>query len=318
MNAARHESVLLAEAVEALALVPGDTVVDATVGGAGHFRNILDVLGSDGVLVGIDADAEAIERAREAARADTRANRPTVHLIEDNFRNLSRILARLGINSISKALFDLGWSAYHLESGRGFSFRVEEPLLMTYGRPESAPKTAADVVNSFPESEIADIIFTLGEERFARPIARAIVRARRAKRIISTQDLVNAVLAGTPSWYQRRRIHPATKTFQALRMFVNDELDALREGLSAALAALTPRGRVAVITFHSIEDRVVKGLFRDAAHAGQGVVLTKKPLIPSAVETARNPRSRSAKLRIFERSDARDLSFVFGHTLTYA
>ena len=314
----RHESVLLVEAVEALALLENDTVVDATVGGAGHFRSILDRLGSDGVLIGIDADAEAIGRAREAAREDTRADRPTVHLIEDNFRNLSRILARLGIGSISKALFDLGWSAYHLESGRGFSFRADEPLLMTYGSPESAPKTAADVVNGLPESELADILFTLGEERFARQIARAIVRARRVKRIVSTQGLVDAVLAGTPSWYQHRRIHPATKTFQALRMYVNDELDALREGLSAALVALTPRGRVAVITFHSIEDRVVKSMFRDRVHAGQGVVLTKKPLAPSPTETARNPRSRSAKLRVFERSDTRDPSPVFRRTMTYA
>ena len=315
---ARHESVLLVEAIEALALAKNDTVVDATIGGAGHFRSLLEHLGSDGVLIGIDADAEAIGRAREAAREDARTNRPTVHLIEDNFRNLSRILARLDIASVSKALFDLGWSAHHLESGRGFSFRVDEPLLMTYGSPESAPKTAADVVNGLSESELADIIFTFGEERFSRPIAREIVRVRRTKHIVSTQGLVDVVLAATPLWYQHRRIHPATKTFQAFRMYVNDELDALREGLSAALAALTPGGRVAVITFHSIEDRVVKGMFRDAMHAGQGVVLTKKPLAPSSAETIRNPRSRSAKLRVFERSDARDPAPVFGRTVTYA
>jgi 16S rRNA (cytosine1402-N4)-methyltransferase len=172
---------------------------------------------------------------------------------------------------------------------------------MTYGAPE-AGKTAADVVNTLPEAELADVIFMLGEERFARQIARGIVEARKHARILSTFELVEVVKASTPSWYQHRRINPATKTFQALRMFVNDELGALREGLAGALARLSPGGRIAVITFHSIEDRIVKTMLRDAAYAGQGTLVTRKPLAPSPEECARNPRARSAKLRVFEKT----------------
>ncbi len=294
-----HQSVLLQEAVDGLAIVPGDIVVDATVGGAGHFSALLDRLDGNGALIGIDADASAIERGQEAA-AHARAS---VHLVEDNFRNLSSILDTLGVRQITKALFDLGWSAYHLESGRGFSFRAEEPLLMTYGAPK-AGQTAADMVNSASEDSLADLFFSLGEERFARQIARGIVKERSARRILTTGDLVRVILESTPGWYQHRRIHPATKTFQALRIAVNDELGALREGLSAAIERLAPGGRIAVITFHSIEDRIVKTMLRDAAHAGHGTLVTKKPLAPSAAELKENPRARSAKLRIFERGES--------------
>lgn len=299
MEPSRHQSVLLKEAIESLAIVPGDTVVDATIGGAGHFSAILDELDGNGALIGIDADASAIERG-QAAAVHARA---AVHLVEDNFRNLSAILDRLGVSQISKVLFDLGWSAYHLEAGRGFSFRADEPLLMTYGAPK-AGETAADMVNSASEDALADLFFSLGEERFARQIAKGIVRERHTKRILTTGDLVRVILASTPSWYQHRRIHPATKTFQALRIAVNDELGALREGLSAAIERLTPGGRIAVITFHSIEDRIVKTMLRDAAHAGVGTLVTKKPIAPSAEETRENPRARSAKLRVFERGGA--------------
>ena len=294
----KHESVLLSEAVDGLALVPGDVVVDATIGGAGHFSKILEALDGQGTLIGIDADEGAIERAVVAAQGTDIA----VHLVHDNFRNLSSILDEKGIPHVSKVLFDLGWSAYHLTSGRGFSFRVEEPLLMTYGEPMPG-RTAADMINTASEEALADLFFTLGEERFARPIARGIVRERQRSRILTTGQLVEVILASTPSWYQHRRIHPATKTFQALRIAVNDELGALRDGLTAALTRLTPGGRVAVITFHSIEDRIVKTVLRDAAHKGQGTLITKKPIIPSEEETTRNPRARSAKLRIFERGE---------------
>lgn len=293
----KHESVLLTEAIDGLALLPSDTVVDATIGGAGHFGAILEKLDETGTLVGIDADEGAIARATEASRNA----RPQVHLVHDNFRNLGQVLHARGISSVSKVLFDLGWSAFHLESGRGFSFRVQEPLLMTYGAPE-AGKTAADMVNGASEDALADLFFTLGEERFARSIARGIVRARHTERILTTEQLVNVITASTPSWYQHRRIHPATKTFQALRIAVNDELGALRDGLTAALTCLSGGGRIAVITFHSIEDRIVKTMFRDAAHSGMGTVVTKKPIVPSLTELRENPRARSAKLRIFERS----------------
>jgi 16S rRNA (cytosine1402-N4)-methyltransferase len=292
-----HQSVLLQEAIDGLAIVPGDTVVDATIGGAGHFGAILERLDGNGVLVGIDADAGAIERGTVAAEGA----RATVHLVEDNFRNMEGILDTLHISQVSKVLFDLGWSAFHLTSGRGFSFRAEEPLLMTYGEPK-AGETAADMINSASEEALADLFFSLGEERFARQIARGIVKARQQERILTTGALVNVIFASTPSWYQHRRIHPATKTFQALRIAVNDELGALRDGLSGALTRLAPGGRIAVITFHSIEDRIVKTVLRDAAHEGKGTLVTKKPIAPSMEETRENPRARSAKLRIFERA----------------
>lgn len=291
----RHDTVLLAEAVDALEVQADDVVVDATLGGAGHFRELLTKLGRDGMLVGIDADADAIARAQ--AVVDEAGKGSQVRLIEGNFRDLGTMLDEAGLVP-TKVLFDLGWSGFHLTRGRGFSFKAEEPLLMTYGEP-SQSTTAADLVNHLSETSLADLLWSLGEERFARSIAKSIVAAREAGPIETTTQLVAAIAAGTPSWYQHRRIHPATKTFQALRIAVNDELGALREGLSAALERVPAGGRIAVITFHSIEDRIVKTMFREAAVAGKGSTLTRKPLVPSASECARNPRARSAKLRTF-------------------
>lgn len=301
MDTPRHDTVLLSEAVEALNVQPGDSVVDTTIGGAGHFSLLLEKLGSAGTLVGIDADHEAIERAQTALTAVSEASRPHVVLIEDNFTNLTSILAQAGVESPDKVLFDLGWSGFQLSRGRGFSFREDEPLLMTYGDPEKAENTAADLVNHLSEASLADTIFALGEERFARGIARSIVLAREEAPIDTTFALVAAIEAGVPGWYKHRRLHPATKTFQALRIAVNDELGALRSGLSSALSSLAVGGRIAVITFHSIEDRIVKTMFRDAAYAGMGTLVNKKPLVPGSLELSHNPRARSAKLRVFER-----------------
>ncbi len=298
---ARHDSVLMNEVLEALDAQPSDTLVDATVGGAGHFAALLAVLGEGGVIIGIDADPAAVERARAAYADDRRPERPVAHIVNDNFRNLSRILERLGIGQVNKALFDLGWSGYQIAAPRGFSFQSDEPLLMTYGE---GGETAADIVNSSSEEELADIIFTYGEERFARGIARAIVAARTHGRILTTDALVAAIKAGTPHWYHERKIHPATKTFQALRIATNDEIGALREGLAAALSALAPGGRLAVISFHSIEDRVVKNILRDAAETGLGTLSPKKPIVPTRAEILTNRRARSAKLRVFERESA--------------
>ncbi|MEK7515397.1 MAG: 16S rRNA (cytosine(1402)-N(4))-methyltransferase RsmH [Patescibacteria group bacterium] len=297
----RHESVMIKEVLKVLAVEPSDTVVDATLGGAGHFSQLLAALGDGGVIVGIDADSGAVERGREAYASDRRAERPVAHLVNDNFRNLSRILERLGIGQADAILFDLGWSGYQIASPRGFSFQNDEPLLMTYGE---SGETAADIVNGASESELADIIFTYGEERFARSIARAIVKARVKKRILTTGTLVSAITAGTPKRYHEGKSHPATKTFQALRIAVNDEIGALREGLSAALSALAPNGRLAVISFHSIEDRIVKNILRDAAGSGLGALPQKKPIVPSRAEVLANRGARSAKLRVFERSAA--------------
>ncbi|MHB8710531.1 MAG: 16S rRNA (cytosine(1402)-N(4))-methyltransferase RsmH [Minisyncoccota bacterium] len=294
---AGHDSVLMKEALSALDVQPSDTLVDATIGGAGHFAALCSALGEDGVIVGIDADPAAVERGREAYALDRRPERPVAHLVNDNFRNLARVLERLGVAPVDKILFDLGWSGYQIAAPRGFSFQNDEPLLMTYG---DAGETAADIVNSSSETALADIIFTYGEERFARGIARSIVAARSRGRILTTGALVAAIIAGTPRWYHERKIHPATKTFQALRIAVNDEVGSLREGLAAALAALAPGGRLAVISFHSIEDRIVKNVLRDAARAGSGSI-SKKPIVPTRAEIRANRRARSAKLRVFER-----------------
>lgn len=297
-----HTTVLLKEAVDMLSIGSSDTVVDGTVGGTGHFTSILSQLSSDGTLIGIDLDADALERAREIVGADMREDRPVVHLVADNFRNLSRVLERLNIESIDKALYDLGWSGYQLGQGKGFSFRADEPLLMTYGEPE-AKGSAAELVASLTEIELADLIHEYGEERYARGIARAIVRAREKERILTTGALVAAIQSGVPASYRNGRIHPATRTFQALRIAVNDEFGAIDEGIRAAVRHLTPGGRVAVITFHSIEDRIVKNLFRDLAEVGTGTVVTKKVVAPSREEVVANPRARSAKLRVFEKSE---------------
>src|SRR3989344_6662989 len=295
-----HESVLVEEVLTSLEVKRSDVVVDATLGGAGHFGLLLSALGPDGTLVGIDADPEAVTRARAVLAADRREDRPVVHLVNDNFRNLTRMLDRLGVAKVDKALFDLGWSGYQLASPRGFSFQKDEPLLMTYGE---GGESAAEIVNSASEPELVDILYSYGEERFARSIARAIVAKRAKGRILTTNDLVSAVLAGTPSWYQHRKIHAATKTFQALRIAANDEFGALREGIAAALSHLAPLGRIAIISFHSVEDRIVKSAFRDAAYEGLGLA-SKKPITASATELSKNRRARSAKLRTFEKNAA--------------
>ncbi|MDP2655140.1 MAG: 16S rRNA (cytosine(1402)-N(4))-methyltransferase RsmH, partial [bacterium] len=225
----RHDSVLIKEVIKALAIQSSDTVVDATLGGAGHFKELLAELGEGGTIIGIDADSSAVERGREAYAQDRRPERPVAHLVNENFRNLSRILERLGVGGADAILFDLGWSGFQISSPRGFSFSAgggpasggqDQPLLMTYGEGglPGQGETAADIVNSSSEADLADIIFTYGEERFARSIARAIVKARSKERILTTGALVSAITAGTPKRYHEGKIHPATKTFQALRI----------------------------------------------------------------------------------------------------
>lgn len=291
-----HTTVLLKEAVDALDVSPTDCVVDATVGGAGHFSLLMSKLGPEGTLIGIDADDEAI--ARGEASLEQVERRPTVHLVNDNFRHLSAILDAQGIRSIDKSLFDLGWSGFQLYRGRGFSFQEDEPLLMTYGNPDEM-QTAADVMNGSSEKELADILWEYGEEQFSRRIAKGIVESRRKERILTTFQLVEVIKQATPHWYHTRRIHPATKTFQALRIYVNDEFGALEEGITAAIERTAPSGRIAVITFHSTEDRIVKNLFRDAVKEGKGELGEKKPIVPTREELQANPRARSAKLRTF-------------------
>ena len=295
---AGHVSVLLHESIDSLAIQPGDTVVDATLGGAGHARLIASRLGQEGTLVGFDLDEAAIERTRAAlAEASCR-----VELIRANFRDMQKELAQSSVTRIDKVLFDLGWSGFQLAAGRGFSFLVDEPLLMTYAR-DITPDTltARKAVNEWAEESLADVIYGFGEERNARRIARAICEARKRKPIETSLQLAEIVRAAVPAAYARGRIHPATKTFQALRIAVNDELGALEQGLDAAWELLTPGGRVVVISFHSIEDRLVKRVFAAWEKEGKGKRTPKKPIPPSRDEVKSNPRSRSAKLRVFEK-----------------
>ncbi len=299
-----HRSVLLHEALELLALSPDDTVVDATLGGAGHALAMAKMLGKKGILVGIDADRDAILRGKELLAGA----KPTVHLVEANFRDLSAQLEKLGlprrgkagITQVDKILFDLGWSSFQLDAGRGFSLKADEPLLMTYSK-EPGALTAQKIVNEWAEESIADVIFGWGEERYSRRIAKCIVERRATKPFTTARELAEAIYGAVPPRYRFGRIHPATRTFQALRIAVNDELGSISQGLADGWRHLAHDGRIAVITFHSIEDRLVKQTFKQWEEAGEGKRITRKPVVPTAEETASNPRARSAKLRVIEK-----------------
>lgn len=295
MSEQSHSSVLLKESIEALNIESDMTIVDATIGGAGHLSAIAERLGKKGTLVGIDADRDAVERGHEATQnsiADTK-------ILHGNFRNIEELLNDAGVHKIDGVLFDLGWSSFQLEVGKGFSFRKDEPLLMSYG--DEVKLNAKDLVNSATEEDLATIIRSYSEERFAKRIARAIVEQREKKNIETSGELAEIIERAVPK-LGYRKIHPATKTFQALRIAVNDEIDALKDGLDGALRMLSENGRAAVISFHSIEDRVVKNMFRELEKNGVGKVITKKPIKPSDEEIAINKRARSAKLRIFEKN----------------
>lgn len=291
-----HRPVLLHEVLRLLDIQPDDSVVDATLGGAGHARALFEKLGPSGIFIGVDADAEAIKRAE--IDLSSKAT-PRGYLEAANFRDLDAVLAKNRVSRITKALFDLGWSGDQLSAGRGFSFLKDEPLLMTYANDSSQTAvTAATIVNTWSEKSIATILEGWGEERHARGIAKRIVDARQKRPIKTSRELGELVASVVP---RRERIHPATRTFQALRIAVNDELGALKEGLHAAWTALAPGGRIAVISFHSVEDREVKLLMREWIRKGEGRLLTKSPVIPRLEERRANPRSRSAKLRVIQK-----------------
>lgn len=294
-----HTTVLLKEAIDELLIKPTDTVVDGTLGGAGHARIVADMLETDGAFIGFDLDPAAITRAQTALSEV----KPQITLINANFRAIEAELAVRGITSIDKALYDLGWSAFQLDAGRGFSFLKDEPLLMTYGEGgDAGVLTAAEIVNEWGEESIADIIFGWGEERYSRRIAKAIVERRKEKPFIIATDLAETIKAAVPAAYRHGRLHPATRTFQALRIATNDELGAISEGLRAAWKLLNPGGRIAVITFHSIEDRIVKELFLEFERSSGGIRITRSPKKPSNDEIVSNPRARSAKLRVIEKN----------------
>jgi 16S rRNA (cytosine1402-N4)-methyltransferase len=290
----RHEPVLLNEVVELLDPSRGGLFVDCTVGLGGHARAILDAGATR--LLGLDRDPVALEIAAQALSPW----RDRVELVHADYRDLPAVLATRGLDGLDGALADLGVSSMQFDApGRGFSFRRDEPLDMRMD--QTSGPTAAQLVAEADESDLADVIYRYGEERFSRRIARRIVEARRTSPITTTTQLADIVRRALPrKGYQR--IDPATRTFQALRIWVNRELDGLDVFLTAAARLLRRGARFAVITFHSLEDRVVKHTFRALA-AGEDAMrlLTKKPVVPDDRELARNPRARSAKLRAIER-----------------
>lgn len=294
----KHVSVLRDEAVDALRVQNGSVIVDATLGSGGHAEAIIDRLGTEGTYIGIDADNEATEAfiAKHGARE-------RVQVCTHNFRDIGEMMPALGFHEVNGILADLGWRMEQFSgNGKGFSFLVDEPLIMTYGDPKQYPFTARDIVNEWKEEDLRNVLKGYGEERFAGRIARRIVAAREMAPIETSGELARLVKEAVPGFWQNRRIHPATQTFQALRIAVNDELEALEEFMESSITLLRSRGRLAIITFHSIEDRIVKHAFKKYEHDQRGKVITKKPITASKEEIAENPRARSAKLRIFEKA----------------
>ena len=298
--ATNHKTVLLHESIDGLAITKGDIVVDGTLGGGGHSEEIAKRYGSDITLIGIDMDTEALKRSEERISKIT----PKVYFFKDNFRNIDKVIEKAGLNHTDRILLDIGLSSDQFEiSGRGFSFKRDEPLLMTFSNnPEDHTFTAKDIVNEWAEESIADVIYAYGEERFSRRIAKKIVEAREVAPIETTFQLTQIVESAVPFWYRKGKINPSTKTFQALRITVNDELGALKEGIAKGFELLAPDGRLAVISFHSLEDRIVKYFFKEQQEKGLGTIITKKALVPSEDEKKENPRSRSSKLRIIQKN----------------
>ena len=277
----RHIAVLLHESIDALNLSPGKIYIDGTFGAGGHSREVLKRLGRKVEIIALDRDPEV-----------ARAN-PDFEIRTQSFADIDR----LNVHP-DAILLDLGISSDQLESsGRGFSFQKDEPLDM---RMSGTGPTASDILNSWDESAIELILRGFGEERFSKKIAQEIVKRRKIKPFDTTTDLIDAILTVKPRHFLDK-IHPATKTFQALRIAVNEELDTLEKGLEKGFEVLMPGGRFAVISFHSLEDRIVKNFFRDKAKDGFGKLITKKPITPTDEEVSFNPRSRSAKLRVIEK-----------------
>lgn len=294
----RHRSVLLKEAVELLAFSPGQIVVDGTLGSGGHAGRILECIGPEGRLIGFDKDSRALEEAEKALKPFGRR----AITFCDSFTRIPSRLKELSLPGVDRVLLDLGISSFQLDAPeRGFSFQSEGPLDMRMDRRQG--ETGADLVNRLREPELQDILWKYGEERFAGRIARSIVGERAKRPIRTTTELAAVIVKAVPPSYRHGRIHPATRSFQAFRIAVNHELEELEQFLSEVLSYLNPKGRVAVISFHSLEDRLVKRAFRAFQGENRGRVLTKKPVRPADEETASNPRSRSAKLRIFEKGD---------------
>lgn len=307
-----HTSVLLEETIEGLHIRPWGVYVDGTLGGGGHAGEIADRLKEGGRLIGIDQDEAAISAAKEHLREF--GDRVTI--VRDNYQNTKEALSLLGISKIDGMLLDLGVSSYQLDTReRGFSYRFDTPLDMRMDRRQSL--TARDIVNSYEERALFRVIRDYGEDKFAKNIARHIVMAREKKPIETTGELNEIIRAAIPAKMRAAGGHPSKRTFQAIRIECNRELEVLKESLEGLIELLNPGGRLCVITFHSLEDRIVKTAFRQAANPctcppdfpvcicgkmSKGKVVTVRPILPGEEEQRRNTRSKSAKLRIFEKA----------------
>ena len=306
-----HVPVLLGEVLEGLDIKQNGIYADGTLGGAGHGKEIASRLGPEGVFIGIDRDRDALDASSE--RLEGLPCR--VELVQSNYSQIKQVLRELGINALDGALLDLGVSSFQLDNPeRGFSYMQDAPLDMRMNADDSL--TAEDVVNGYSEEELARIIKEYGEERWASRIASFIARERKKTRITGTLQLVEIIKAAVPASARRDGPHPAKRTFQALRIEVNSELDVLSSSIDDMIDLLNPGGRLAIITFHSLEDRIVKNAFKKAENpctcppnfpectcgaVPKGRIITKKPIIPTQEELDRNKRAASAKLRVFEK-----------------
>ncbi len=310
-----HASVLLRETIEGLKIKPEGIYVDGTLGGGGHSLEIVKRLGETGRLVGIDQDETAVRAAGERLSAFDIGGKITI--VRDNFRNTKEILKELGIKGIDGMLLDLGVSSYQIDTKeRGFSYRFDAPLDMRMD--ERQRLTAREIVNGYGERELFRVIRDYGEDKFAKNIAKHIVLAREKKQIETTGELNEIIKAAIPARMREKGGHPSKRTFQAIRIECNKELEVLREALEDVTDLLNPGGRFCIITFHSLEDRIVKTAFKEAANPcicppefpvcacgrkSKGKVITGKPVLPGEEELLANPRAGSAKLRIFEKGN---------------
>lgn len=307
-----HKSVLLQETVDSLNIKPDGIYVDGTLGGGGHAFEVLKRLGDEGRLIGIDQDADAITAAGE--RLSVFGDRVTV--VRSNYAEIASVLAGLGIDKVDGIYLDLGVSSYQLDTPeRGFTYREEDaPLDMRMDQRNST--TAADIVNHYSEFDLYRIIRDYGEDRFAKNIAKHIVRARQEKAIATTGELIEIIKAAIPAKVRAVGGHPAKRTFQAIRIELNRELEVLTDSIDTMIDLLKPQGRLSIITFHSLEDRIVKSRFRVnenpctcppdfpvcvCGKVSKGTVVTRKPILPTEEEILENKRSKSAKLRVFEK-----------------
>jgi len=291
-----HYPVMYREVIDYLKITDKKVVVDCTLGMGSHAARIIPLMGEDSLYIGIDKDADSLAQARERLSA----YQSRTVFIHDDFRHLSRILDSMNINAADAVLMDLGISMRQLtDPERGFSFAKEGPLDMRMDKQSFL--CASDLVNNLSEQELSSIFEKFGEERYSRRIARMIVRERAKDPIATTTQLRDLILHTVPLKSRRFKLHPATRVFQALRIAVNRELDSLETGISEAIACLNPGGRLAAISFHSLEDRIVKHTLRRHAQAGELALLTRKPLTPGEEELKENSASRSAKLRAAER-----------------